>query len=77
MTKAISSLRDSIWEADYVTVPQTSERVEPDIPVHEIPAVIAALRREMEAAAEELEYERAADLRDRIRMLEQERLRVG
>ena len=75
--KAISSLRDSIWEADYVTVPKRSERVEPEIPLHEIPAVVAALRREMEKAAEELEYEHAADLRDRIRMLEQERLRVG
>ena len=45
--------------------------------MHEIPAVIAALRREMEKAAQDLEYERAADLRDRIRALEQERLRVG
>jgi excinuclease ABC subunit B len=77
VTKEISSLRDSIWESDYVTVPTTPERVEPDIPLHEIPAVIAALRREMEKAAEELEYEQAADLRDRIRMLEQERLRAG
>ncbi len=75
--KRISSLRDSIWEADYVTVPKTKERVEPDIPLHEIPTVIAALRREMEKAAAELEYERAADLRDRIRALEQERLRLG
>ncbi len=77
VTKAISSLRDSIWESDYVTVPTTPERVEPEIPLHEIPAVIAALRREMESAASELEYESAADLRDRIRMLEQERLRAG
>ena len=77
VVKRISSLRDSIWEADYVTVPKTKERVEPEIPVHEIPAVITALRREMEKAAGELEYEHAADLRDRIRMLEQERLRVG
>jgi len=75
--KRISSLRDSIWESDYVTVPTTTERVEPEIPLHEIPAVVHALRREMEEAAEALEYERAADLRDRIRALEQERLRVG
>ena len=77
VVKRISSLRDSIWEADYVTIPKTPERAEPEIPLHEIPAVIAALRREMEKAASELEYERAADLRDRIRALEQERLRIG
>ena len=77
VNKRISSLRDSIWEADYVTVPKTPERTEPDIPLHEIPAVIAALRREMEKAAAELEYEQAADLRDRIRALEHERLRAG
>jgi protein-arginine kinase activator protein McsA len=36
--------------------------------------VIDALRREMQQAAKALEYERAAELRDRIRLLEAERL---
>jgi len=75
--KRITSLRDSIWEQDYVTVPTSRERSEPEIPVHELPALIASLRTEMAAAAKELEYERAADLRDRIRELESEQLRVG
>jgi excinuclease ABC subunit B len=72
--KRISSLRDSIWEADYVTVPKREERPEPDVPAHELPGVIEALRREMQQAAKALEYERAAELRDRIRALEAERL---
>ncbi len=72
--KKISSLRDSIWEADYVTVPKKDERAEPEIPAHELPVVIDALRDEMTQAAEALEYERAAMLRDRIRELEAERL---
>jgi excinuclease ABC subunit B len=72
--KRISSLRDSIWEADYVTVPKRTERPEPDVPVHELPGVIEALRGEMQEAAKALEYERAAELRDRIRALEAERL---
>jgi len=72
--KRISSLRDSIWEADYVTVPKREERPEPDVPSHELPGVIEALRREMQQAAKALEYERAAELRDRIRALEAERL---
>ncbi len=75
--KRISSLRDSIWEQDYVTVPMSSEGAEPEIPAHELPALIASLRTEMNAAARELEYERAAELRDRIRELETEQLRVG
>jgi excinuclease ABC subunit B len=75
--KRISSLRESIWEQDYVTVPTAPERSDPEIPVHELPALIASLRKEMKAAAKDLEYERAAELRDRIRELESERLRVG
>ena len=76
IVKRISSLRDSIWEADYVTVPSRAERVEPDVPPHELPALIEGLRSEMADAAKELDFERAAELRDRIQALEQERIRV-
>jgi excinuclease ABC subunit B len=76
VVKRISSLRDSIWEADYVTVPKGKERREPEIPTHELPALLEGLRREMGEAARELEFERAAELRDRIRALESERLRT-
>ena len=72
--KRISSLRDSIWEADYVTVPKRAERPEPEVPAHELPGLIEDLRREMQKAAKALDYERAAELRDRIRALEAERL---
>jgi excinuclease ABC subunit B len=75
--KRISSLRDSIWEADYVTVPTVRERPEAGIPPHELPALIEGLRREMRQAARDLDFERAAELRDRIRALEAEqRLRT-
>ncbi|MBW2269734.1 MAG: excinuclease ABC subunit UvrB [Deltaproteobacteria bacterium] len=74
--KKISSLRDSIWERDYVTAPLAGEKAEPGIPVHELPALVDSLRAEMREAAEALEYERAADLRDRIRELEAELLRT-
>jgi excinuclease ABC subunit B len=75
--KRISSLRESIWEADYVTVPTVRERAEAGIPPHELPELIAGLRREMQAAAKALDFERAAELRDRLRELEEEHLRVG
>jgi excinuclease ABC subunit B len=77
VVKKIASLRDSIWEQDYVTVPTVRERPEGDVPLHELPALIAGLRREMQSAAKSLDFERAAALRDRIKELENARLRVG
>ena len=74
---SISSLRDSIWERDYVTVPVAREAVEPEVPLHELPELIEALRREMAEASRALEFERAAELRDRIQALEAERLRMA
>jgi len=76
VVKKISSLRESIWEADYVTVP-TRKAAEELMPSHELPELIAGLRREMAQAAKELEFERAAELRDRIRELEALRLRTS
>lgn len=73
--KRITSLQDSIWEADYVTVPKAKESETSGVPLHEIPAIIVALRDEMKEAARALEFERAAELRDRIAALEAERLR--
>jgi len=75
--KRITSLQDSIWEADYVTVGVQGDKHAPTVPAHELPKLIESLRAEMKRAAAELEFEQAADLRDRIRLLEEERLRVG
>jgi excinuclease ABC subunit B len=76
IVKQISSLRDSIWEQDYVTVPKSTPE-EAKIPAHELPELIDGLRREMRVAARELAFERAAELRDQIRALEAEFLKVG
>ncbi len=77
IAKKITSLHDSIWESDYVTVQRTDELAEPDVPSHELPVLIKALRKEMKGAAKDLEFERAAELRDRINDLEDRRLRLG
>jgi excinuclease ABC subunit B len=74
--KRISSLQSSIWEADYVTVPKTGERATADLPRHELPRLIESLRVEMREAARALEFERAAELRDRIKALEAERIQL-
>ncbi|MGH0034762.1 MAG: excinuclease ABC subunit UvrB [Myxococcota bacterium] len=71
--KRIASLRDTIWEQDYVTV--ETRRDAEAVPSHELPELIDGLRREMREASEALEFERAAELRDRIRELEQDWLR--
>jgi len=76
IVKKIASLRDSIWEQDYVTVP-VERAADDDIPAHELPRLLEALRKEMREAARELDFERAAELRDRIRELESERIRLG
>ena len=47
------------------------------IPNHALPELIDDLRREMKGAADSLDFERAADLRDRIRTLEAERLQLS
>jgi len=73
IVKRIANLRDSIWERDHADVPDALPR----IPVHEIPEIIEDLKREMRALAKALEFERAAELRDRIEELESERLRLG
>ena len=76
ITKRITSIRESIWEQDYVTVP-TDEEMVGAVPAPQLARTIERLRREMRDAAKQLEFERAADLRDRIKVLEGQRLRLG
>ena len=60
-----------VCEADYYTVPIAAEKGEAYIPQEEIPHLIQSLEREMREAAKRLEYERAAELRDRIKELKE------
>jgi excinuclease ABC subunit B len=59
----------SVYEADYVTVPAVSEAEAGYSSDRELPVMIRTLQAEMKAAAKELEFEKAAALRDRIRDL--------
>ncbi len=61
----ITDLGMAVYEADYVTVPMAAEdgaEYQPE----QIPAIVAELEREMKKASEVLEFEKAAQLRDRI-----------
>jgi excinuclease ABC subunit B len=72
--KAIATPWAEIAEADYVDLPKIAEAPEEYVPVVEIPKRIAALQKEMRAAATQLEFERAASIRDRIRRLQEQEL---
>lgn len=68
--KSLDNILSSIYESDYVTVPAAAaEDQESFRSVREIRGVIAQLTKEMKGAAKNLEFERAAVLRDRIREL--------
>ena len=72
--KSIRNILASIYEADYYTIPLVAEAREEYISPREIPKVIRKLRKEMREAAQELDFERAALLRDRIRHLQEAEL---
>jgi excinuclease ABC subunit B len=65
--KTIHNILGSVYEADYATVPLVAEGKIPYDSEQEIPAVIARLKQEMKQAAAELEFEKAAEIRDQIK----------
>ena len=68
--KGLRSILESIEEHDYCTLPKVAEVSEEYVPLEKIPGMVKKLRKEMLAAAKELEFEKAAGLRDRIRKLQ-------
>ena len=58
-------------EADYFPIPTVQEKEEAYIPPDEIPRIIKTLQREMKEASKRLEFERASEIRDRIRELKE------
>jgi excinuclease ABC subunit B len=74
--KAISASLVEIAEADYVDLAGVAEGAEEYVALADIPKRVAALRREMREAAAELEFERAAQLRDEIQRLQARELEL-
>ncbi|MCM2333239.1 MAG: excinuclease ABC subunit UvrB [Anaeromyxobacteraceae bacterium] len=67
-TRSFTDLGPAAGEGDYVTVPLAGEGA-PEYRPEELPAMVASLEAEMRAAAEALDFEKAAGLRDRIASL--------
>jgi excinuclease ABC subunit B len=73
--RSLGSPLVKIYEVDYLDIPVAAEQGAKYGP-GELPRMIRQLKKEMKQAAEQLEFEKAAELRDRIRELEERELKV-
>ena len=69
IVKNIDDVLSSVYEGDYVTIPKVANERDQFRSQAELDAFIAGLEREMREAAGNLEFERAAAIRDRLRRL--------
>jgi excinuclease ABC subunit B len=69
IVKDIDDLLMSVYERDYMGVPAVREDADPYMSLAEIDARVLRLNREMKAAAANLEFEKAASIRDQIKRL--------
>ena len=77
IVKAIDDVLTSVYDRDYLTVaPDPADPDDPRTP-GERAALIARLEQDMKAAAQNLEFERAASLRDRLKKLRTRDLGFG
>ena len=78
--KAIQELEGTAQDDSLDLIKATrpgKKRSRPDIPLEEIPDILKALRKEMHAFSDSLEFEKAAAVRDKIRELEEIQLAIA
>ncbi len=75
--KNIRSILESVEERDYVAVPLVAEPLEEYVAKEDVAKAVKKMRKEMLAAAKELDFEKAARLRDKIKKLEDTHLALG
>jgi excinuclease ABC subunit B len=75
--KNIQAALRTVYEEDYYTVPIAAEEEAEYLSTVDIPRLIEHLEKEMRAAAKNQEFERAAELRDRIKKLREKEMAVG
>ncbi|HZX36270.1 MAG TPA: excinuclease ABC subunit UvrB [Thermodesulfobacteriota bacterium] len=73
----IKGVISSVCEADYYTINTAKEDAEAYAAPHEIPAKIKELRKQMKEAAKRLDFEKAAELKDRLHLLEKAEIKMG
>jgi excinuclease ABC subunit B len=77
IVKAIDDVLSSVYDRDYAMVPDPRDLRPAFRSVHELEAHIATLDQQMKAAAANLDFEKAASLRDQIRALRARDLGLG
>jgi excinuclease ABC subunit B len=75
--KSIRSILEDISEKDYPVLPLAAEELESYGSIAELRQEIARLKAEMLAAAADLEFEKAAEARDRMLELEKRELALS
>ncbi len=75
--KSIGEVLHSVYEKDYFTVPVEADFKGQTIPLEEIPRIIKSLEKEMRKYAADLQFERAGEVRDRIKELKEMEMSVG
>jgi excinuclease ABC subunit B len=74
IVKSIDDVLTSVYERDYVTIPTSPDEAGAFRSQAELDAHVSQLQAQMKAAAANLEFEKAATLRDRIRQLKSREL---
>ena len=70
IVKNIGELLSSVYEHDYAAIPEVAEEPEERYrSLEEITAEVKALEKQMREAAKALEFEKAAQIRDRVKVL--------
>jgi excinuclease ABC subunit B len=77
IVKSIDEVLSSVYESDYMSVPEAHDEAAQFHSQAELDAHVTELGAEMRAAAENLDFERAASLRDRIKHLKTRDLGVA
>ena len=77
IVKSIDEVMTSVYERDYVTVGTTADEAGMFKTQAELDAHVAGLQVQMKAAASNLEFEKAAALRDKIKQLKSRELGVA
>ncbi|MBR9982107.1 MAG: UvrB/UvrC motif-containing protein, partial [Desulfatitalea sp.] len=75
--KSITTIFDAVYEGPSHPAPQVAQSVSEYGPPEKMEATIKNLEKQMQQAARNLEFEQAAELRDRIKQLKQRMLNEG
>ncbi len=75
--KGLDDALNSIHERDYVTVAKVAEEQDEYLPTFNLGKTLRDLRKKMKAASDKMEFERAAEYRDRILALERRQIEEG